>query len=258
VHPVALQFGPFTIYWYGVFIALGFILGLWTASRRAPQANLASERIADLGPWLVIGSILGARIWYVVTYWQESFAQQPFWEIFMIQHGGLVFYGGLAGGMAGGYLGVKKMGLPFWATADVLAPGIALGHVFGRIGCLMNGCCYGYPTHCSWAVRFPATHATGGVPVHPTELYEALLDLGLALGLAWFFRRRKRDGQVFAAYLILYALVRFFVEFYRGDYTVYYLHGLLSPGQVLSCVVFLAGLITWVWVNRRSSVSPEL
>ncbi|MEY4916408.1 MAG: Phosphatidylglycerol--prolipoprotein diacylglyceryl transferase, partial [Verrucomicrobiota bacterium] len=147
MHPIAFQLGSLPVRWYGVMMALGFLAGLWTATRRARRVKM-------------FGSIAGARTVYVTTYWKQEFASQPFSEIFMVQHGGLVFYGGLIGAaLAGsGYLAWKK--LPVWKIADILAPSIALGSVFGRIGCLMNGCCYGYPCDLPWAIHFPADHAT--------------------------------------------------------------------------------------------------
>ena len=127
-------------------------------------------------------------------------------------------YGGLIGATLTGIIYIRWKKLPLWKTADVLAPSIALGNVFGRIGCLLNGCCYGRACSLPWAIRFPSDHSTGGVPVHPTEIYDALLNFAFYLGLAWLFRRKKFNGQVFATYLIGYAIFRSIVEFFRGDY----------------------------------------
>ena len=169
-------------------MALAFLAGLVTATRRARLVNVHADIIADVTLWLMIGGIVGARVVYVTTYWKTQFAGLPFSEVFMVQHGGLVYYGGLIGATVAGlsYLAWKKS--PVWKIADILAPSIALGCVFGRIGCLLNGCCYGYACSLPWAIRFPATHETGGVPVHPTEIYDALLNFILYLGLAWLFR----------------------------------------------------------------------
>jgi phosphatidylglycerol:prolipoprotein diacylglycerol transferase len=188
------------IRWYGVMMAMAFLAGLWTATRRARLVNVSGEVIADVTMWLMGGSIVGARLVYVTTYWKQEFAGGPFSEVFMIQHGGLVYYGGLIGAtLAGvGYLAWKK--LPVWKIADILAPSIALGSVFGRIGCLLNGCCYGRACDLPWAIHFPADHETRGVGVHPTEIYDALLNLVLYLMLAWLFRRKKFDGQILALY----------------------------------------------------------
>jgi phosphatidylglycerol:prolipoprotein diacylglycerol transferase len=249
MHPIAFNLGPLTVHWYGIFVALGFLAGLWTASRRAKLAGIAPEKIFDLGPWLIIGGILGGRVLYVISYWREEFAGN-LREIFMVQHGGLVFYGGLVGATIWGiiYLQLKK--LPLWKVADIVAPSIALGYVFGRIGCLMNGCCYGRECSLPWAIRFPADHATHGVPVHPTEIYDSLLNLIFYFFLVWLFRRRKFDGQIFATYLVGYAIIRSFVEYFRGDYKVLYVGGVVTPAQLVSIGIVLGG-IALMWLLPR-------
>jgi len=252
VHPIAFQLGPLTVHWYGVMIALAFLAGLWTATRRARRENISSERIADIVIWLMVGGILGARIVYVATYWKDEFAGQPFSEIFMIQHGGLVYYGGLIGATIAGIICNHWKKLPFWKTADVLAPSIALGNIFGRIGCLLNGCCYGRACNLPWAIRFPSGHPTGGLPVHPTEIYDALNNFILYLLLAWLFRRKKFDGEVFATYLIGYAITRTIMEYFRGDYPPDQIHFGLTPGELISIPVFIIGLVLGIVLSNRA------
>ena len=240
-------------------IALAFLAGLWTATLRAKRERIPGERIADVTLWLMVGAILGARFVYVTTYWREEFAGRPLTEIFMIQHGGLVYYGGFIGAVLAGtiYLLWKKM--PLWKTADVLAPSIALGSVFGRVGCLLNGCCYGRPTDVPWAITFTnpqAQELSGaplGVPLHPTEIYDALLNLGLYVFLAWLFRRKKFDGQIFATYLICYAITRSITEYFRGDYTNLHYHFGLTPAQWIGVPIFATGLALAVFLSRRSA-----
>jgi len=235
-------------------MALAFLAGLITATRRARLVNVSADIIADVTLWLMVGGIVGARVVYVTTYWKQEFANQPFSEVFMVQHGGLVYYGGLIGSTIAGlsYLAWKKQ--PVWKITDILAPSIALGSVFGRIGCLLNGCCYGYPTNVPWAIRFPAEHETGGVPVHPTEIYDALLNLVLYGMLAWLFRRKKFDGQVFAAYLMVYAIFRSISEHFRGDYPLDHIHDGITSAQLLSIPMFAVGLGLYYWLSRRAPV----
>jgi phosphatidylglycerol:prolipoprotein diacylglycerol transferase len=252
VHPIAFQLGSLTIHWYGVMIALAFLFGLWTATLRARRENISGEKIADIVLWLMIGGILGARAVYVTTYWKEEFASQPLSEIFMIQHGGLVYYGGLIGATIAATIYIRWKKLPLWKIADILAPSIALGSVFGRTGCLLNGCCYGRPTDLPWGIRFPADHPTGGVPVHPTEIYDGLLNLILYFFLAWLFRHKKFDGQIFATYLLCYAVTRSFVEYFRGDYTNLHYHLGLTPAQWISVPIFVAGLALAVILSKRT------
>jgi len=255
VHPIAFQLGPITVHWFGICIAVAFLAGMWTAVRRAPLVGVTGEHIADLViPWLLVGSILGARIMFVTTYWQDEFAGKPWWEIFMIQRGGLVFYGGLIGAALTVILFARLKHISLWKLADILAPSIALGSMFGRIGCLMNGCCFGRPCAQPWAIRFPVDHFTAGHPLHPTQIYDALLNLGLYLVLAWIFRHRRRfDGQIFAIYLMFYAVTRSIVEFYRGDYSDAHLHGGLTPAHLLSIAMFVAGAGLFFWLRARQS-----
>src|SRR5205085_4478652 len=165
-----------------------------------------------------------------------------------------VFYGGLIGASLGYIIYARLKKFPLWKGADVLAPSIALGYFFGRIGCLMNGCCYGRVCDLPWAIHFPPGHEPYLNGVHPTEVYESLLNLGLYGALAWLYRRKKFDGQVFAAYLVSYALLRSFVEMFRGDYPQqFYLHGWITPAHLVSSVILAAG-VSLLLVLRRFRV----
>jgi phosphatidylglycerol:prolipoprotein diacylglycerol transferase len=262
VHPIAFYLGSLPIRWYGVMMATAFFAGLWTAARRAKLANISPDHITDVTLWLMLGGVIGARFVYVTTYWNRDFAGQPISEIFMIQHGGLVFYGGLIGGALASlaYLYWKK--LPVWKVADILAPSVALGSVFGRIGCLLNGCCYGRECHLPWAITFtnPQAHEFSGtplnVPLHPTEIYDGLLNLILYFGLAWVFRHKKFDGQIVALYLMGYAVCRSIAECFRGDYPPDHIHGgILTSAQLLSIPIFIAGVTPFVarWLRAFSA-----
>jgi phosphatidylglycerol:prolipoprotein diacylglycerol transferase len=258
VHPIAFHLGSFPIHSYGVMIALAFLFGLWTATLRARREKISGETVADVTLWLMLGGIIGARAVYVATYWREEFADQPFSEIFMIQHGGLVYYGGFIGATVAGMIYIRWKKLPFWKTADVFAPSIALGSVFGRTGCLLNGCCYGRPTDLPWAITFtnPQAHEQSGtplgIPLHPTEIYDGLLNFGVYLFLAWLFRRKKFDGQIFATYLLCYAVTRSFVEYFRGDYSGLHYHFGLTPAQWISVPIFVTGLALAAILSRRA------
>ncbi len=246
-------------------IALAFLAGLWTATRRARRENISAEKIADVTLWLMVGAIAGARFVYVTTYWREEFASQPLSEIFKIYHGGLVFYGGFIGAAIAGFIYIRWKKMPLWKTVDVLAPSVALGSVFGRIGCLLNGCCYGRMTHLPWAISFPnqsyawtqqfdqglVGKTDPALPVHPTEIYDALLNFVLYFFLAWLFQRKKFDGQVFATYLLCYAVTRSIVEYFRGDYSNLHYHLGLTPAQWIGVPIFVAGLVLAAVLSRR-------
>ncbi len=213
----------------------------------------------DFAPWLLFSSIIGARTLHVITYWREDFSAKPITEIFMVQKGGLVFYGGFIGACLATifYARIKK--IPLWKFADVLTPSLPLGHFFGRLGCLMTGCCYGKKCDLPWAVRFPEGHDThpvgfAALPVHPVQIYESILNLCLYFFLAWLFRRKKFSGEVFAMYLICYALLRSFVENFRDDYkpSEFFFHGTISPGQLVSIFILMTGIVLFAKLPGRA------
>jgi phosphatidylglycerol:prolipoprotein diacylglycerol transferase len=257
VHPILFHLGSFPVHSYGVMVALAFLAGLWTATLRARREKISGEIIGDVTLWLMLGGIVGARAVYVATYWHDEFAGQPFMEIFKIWNGGLVYYGGLIGATVAGMIYIRWKKLPLWKITDVFAPSIALGSVFGRIGCLLNGCCYGRFCAAPWAITFPEGHETHpvgmpAIPVHPTEIYDALLNFALYVFLAWLFRRKKFDGQIFATYLILYAVCRSIVEYFRGDYPADHVHNGLTSAQLVSIPIFIAGLALAAILSRRT------
>lgn len=259
MHSVAIEIGGFAIYWYGILAALAFMAAFWTASRRAGLHGIPGQAIVDLAPWLIGGAIVGARIWYVVYFWRDEFSGKPLWEVFMLRRSGLVFYGGLVGASLATLVYSRVQALSLWKVADCLAPSIALGHGFGRIGCLMTGCCYGRPTDLPWAIHFPQDHWTNGVGVHPTQVYESALNFFLYFGLAWFYRRKSFDGQVFAVYLVFYAFLRAFVEAWRGDYPELYLGGTTTPAQIFSVLILgLGATLFWVLKRHREKIGNSL
>ena len=258
VHPIAFQLGRLTVTFYGIMVALAFVAGLWTASRRGPRDGIPADKILDLGPWLIVGAILGARTLYVTSYWREEFAGRPVLELFSVWRGGLVFYGGLIGASLACMIYTRVRKVPLWKMADTIAPSIALGSAFGRLGCLLNGCCYGRPCDLPWAITFPpdSRAAPPGVPLHPVQVYDASLNFLCYLGLAWLFRRKKFDGQVFAVYLIAYALLRSFAEMFRGDYPEHYLGGWATPAQLVSIGILAVGLGLLVVARRLKPPLP--
>ena len=253
MHPIAFQLGNLTIHTYGVMVALGFVLGLWLAMRRGLRDGLPQEWIADLGVPLILGTLVGARALYVLTFWRDQFADRPLWETVAIWQGGLVFYGGLVGAtlFGVGYIYWKKW--PLWKLADAVAPSVALGFACGRLGCLLNGCCFGRACSLPWAIHFPPTHETHGDGVHPTQLYDALWALGLYAALAWRYRHKAFDGQIFALFLAGYAVLRSGVELFRGDYGEVHRFGPLTPAQLFSGAVVLAAVGLYWWLAQKQT-----
>lgn len=260
VQEVAFRIGNLAVHWYGIFVAIGFMLGVWTAGLRAKRDQITPEMITDLALWIFGGAFLGARILYVITYWEQEFAAGPWHKIFALR-AGFVFYGGLIGATVAaiGYTRWKK--LPTWKFGDALAPSISLGHAFGRLGCLMTGCCYGKECALPWAVKYPFGHPLHEIPgsptaVHPVQIYEALLNFSLYALLAWLYRKKKFDGQVFAFYLLGYAGIRAFVEFFRGDYSERQLTGWMTPAHWVSMGIFIAGAGLYIWLRKRRQDPP--
>jgi phosphatidylglycerol:prolipoprotein diacylglycerol transferase len=248
--------GPLTLHTYGFLLAVAFIAGLWVANRQARRAGLDPARITDMAVYVLIGGLLGAKLLLVIVEW-PFYARNPRELLSILQSGG-VFYGGLLGALPVAWWYARRHQLEGWRTADVLAPGVAIGQVIGRLGCFSAGCCYGRPTGVPWAVTFRdpyATRAVGtplDVPLHPTQLYEAGAVLLLFLGLVWLAGRKRFQGQVTLAYLFGYAVVRFAIEFYRGDAsrgTV--LGGWVSTSQFIAILVVLGVAVLYPYLRRK-------
>lgn len=231
MHPVLFQFGNITLYTYGFFVALGFFAAITFAGRRAKKYSINQEDMSDLFFIILVSSILGARVLYIIVNFNE-FASDPV-SVFKIWNGGLVFYGGFIGALIAAFVFVRIKGLPLGKTADIIAPAIALGHALGRIGCFFAGCCYGQQCDLPWAVTFkdPQSLAPLNVHLHPTQLYEAISNFVLFIILVFadnlLYSKRKNkhdaqnrassDGCIFWCYIFLYGLSRSFIEIFRGD-----------------------------------------
>ena len=222
MHPVLFELGPVRFYSYGLLIAVGFLAANALAVRRASAAGLDPSRIQSIALTALVAGLVGGRLAYVLFQW-ELFRGQPL-EILRLDHGGLVFFGGLAGGLAGGVWAIRRAGLPVARTVDLLIPPLVIGHAFGRIGCFLNGCCYGKFTSLPWGVRFPSELFRR----HPTQIYEALALLAIFFLLKRLERRGPRPGTVLLAYGLLYGCWRFLVEFLRAD----------NPPAALNLTVF--------------------
>lgn len=248
--------GPIPIRLYGLMIGIGFLLGIWLASRRAKKEGIDPDRIMDMGVYLLLAAIIGSRLLYVLVNLQE-FRQAPL-EAFAIWKGGLVFYGGLLGAVPTGIWYVRRHNLPVWKVADIMAPYIALGHMFGRFGCFFAGCCYGAPCTSSICVTFtdPRSLAPLGVSIYPTQLFEAGGELMNFLLLVMLYRFRKFDGQIFWLYPALYSILRFMVEFFRGDAARgVYFGGIISTSQIISLLMFGVSLsMLWLLGKKHGGI----
>ena len=251
--------GPLTLHSYGLLLAIAFLAGLYVAGREAKRVGLDPARVTDLGVYVLIAGLLGAKLMLVVVD-LPHFREQPseLWSIF--QSGG-VFYGGLLAAFPVAWWYTKKHRLPGWRTADVLAPGVVIGQAIGRLGCFAAGCCHGKATDVPWAVRFKDVYAarTVGTPMdtalHPTQLYESLATALIFAFLLWLAPRKKFQGQVVMAYVTLYAVARFTIEFWRGDSSRGFVFGgLLSTSQFIAIVMVLAAAALWPYLVKNYAI----
>jgi len=256
MHPILFEFGPFTLRSYGLMMATSFLLGLLLARTLNRRDGRGDDDLLDLAVWIMLGAVAGARVLYVIVEWPQFWGPDApaglgarLLNLAAVWRGGLVYYGGLIGAFCAALGFLKARGLPVWAYGDVLAPGLALGQVTGRLGCWLNGCCYGRPD-ARFGVVFPALG--DNVPRLPTMLYEAAFCLALSGFLTWFWRRKAFAGQVFWLYVLLYAVWRFGIEFLRGDAERGVLFSdALSPSQWISLGTAAAAAVLLVHLRKH-------
>ncbi|MEP6917583.1 MAG: prolipoprotein diacylglyceryl transferase [Acidobacteriota bacterium] len=260
MHPILLETSWFTLYTYGVLLAAAYLLGLQFAVVRARARSLDPTQVMDLGIWIIISALAGAKLLLLLVEF-DKYRSHPA-EITNLLRSGGVFYGGLIAALGVALWYMRRHKMPMWTVTDVFAPGIALGHVVGRMGCLFAGCCFGRPTTMPWAMTFHDEYALANagtplnVPLHPTQLYEAGAEL-LILGLLLASERRGRPfpGRTFWGYLLLYAVSRFVIEFYRGDARG--MIGGFSTSQFISILIVPIAIGMLVLLSRRDAPGPQ-
>ncbi|MBX2810851.1 MAG: prolipoprotein diacylglyceryl transferase [Myxococcales bacterium] len=291
MHPVLIDFGwlwslagfdpagAWRIHTYGMMIAIGFIVGMQLAAREARRIDVSDKGgfddfIADLTFWLVISGIAGARILFIMVEWDAVYARDPL-KIFRIWEGGFVFYGGFIGALLFSIAYCRHHSRSFFMVADTLIPYVALGHFFGRLGCLAAGCCWGIEAHPDnlLTIQFPAGALAHGSMVrsgiiapdaeftphvHPVQLYEAFGELSIYFALLFIRSIKRFHGQVILAYFFMYPMLRTSLEFIRGDKErgEYAILGLekISTSQIISAGIALAAitmLVTLVIREKR-------
>lgn len=254
MHPVLFRFGPFTIHTYGFFIALGFLVGLWVATYLAKKESIPHARIIDLGFYILVAALVGSRLFFIILN-APYYLHNPL-EVLKIWEGGLVFYGGVLLAVPTAFWFVRKHSLGIWRTADVFAPALAIGHALGRLGCFFAGCCYGKTADSlPWGVIFtdPECLAPTALLLHPTQLYESAGELLNFFILFALMKHKKFDGQLFLTYLVLYSVLRFIVEFFRGDIERGFILNSISIAQGISLLIFIMAIIGFVILRQKSS-----
>ncbi len=268
---------------YGVALAVGFVVAIALAQREARRIGQDPERIGDLAFWVLLSALVGSRVYFILVNWRDYFGEGTWLvatrlgripRVFAIWEGGLVFYGGFIAAAATAFVYLRRHGMRFLPYADTAIPSVAIGHFFGRLGCFAAGCCWGEVSqaHLPWLARFPSgslayqTFASRPnvarflepsrlttLPLHPTQLYEALGELAIFAVLVGVVRRRKRfQGQILATWLVLYAALRTVVELFRGDVERGVYAG-FGVGQWTSVAIFAFGAAVWITGRRASA-----
>ena len=259
MYPELFNVGSWPVYSYGVLLAVSYLIGLRLAMWRAKHFGLNASQVLDLGIYIIIAALVGAKLLLVIVEPDQYLGSGEAF-LSLLRSGG-VFYGGLILAVLVAFWYISRHRMPFWRTCDVFAPAIALGHVTGRLGCLAAGCCYGKPTGLPWGITFhnPLAANVGtplGIPLHPTQLYEAGAEL-LILGFLLATERRGRAfaGRTFWLYMVLYAISRFIIEFYRGDPRGMVLG--FSTSQFISLILGPLSLAMLVYLARTTPPIPS-
>ncbi len=260
MRPILFQLGSFPLRSYGLLMALAFMVGIWIARRRAAKSGYDPDVIIDLSVIVILVSILGARLAYVFVRWE--YYQHDILGVFRIWEGGLALYGGMVAGALVGLWFFRRRGIDMWAGADLVAPSLAMGITIGRIGCFLNGCCYGKACEQPWGVVFSENSIAGmrypGIHLHPTQLYESFLGLVVFFVLLAADRRKPFEGFLLWLFVILLSVSRFLIDPVRqyGTESIAFQSGAfaLTNNQVFSVALVLLSIGFMVYLSRRSHV----
>ena len=262
--PRILHIGQFNLPTYGVMAATGLLVALSLVVRAARRAGIDPDRAWNLGIIAILASMVGSKLLMILDDW-SFYSQHPseLFSLATLQAYG-VFFGGLIVAVAASLFYIWRNHMPMLKTCDVFAPGIAVGHAIGRLGCFAAGCCYGKPTSLPWGVTFTnplANQLVGtplGVPLQPTQIYEFLVEMANFFFLWWLLKHKRFDGQVIGAYMFIYGFARFFLEFLRDDPdrgSVF--GGALSVVQLIAVALVIGGGVLWMW-GFRSEPKPAV
>jgi phosphatidylglycerol---prolipoprotein diacylglyceryl transferase len=264
VFPQLFRIGSFSVPTYGVLVALGVFVGLWISVRYSQKLGIDPDHAWNFGIIIVLAGIVGAKILYVLNDLSTYVAHpREILSLSTLQAGG-VFSGGVIAALIAGIWYVRRHHLPALGLLDAFAPGLALGHAIGRLGCFSAGCCWGKPTDHFWGVTFTnplANELVGtplGVPLQPTQLFEAAVELANFFLLAWLWKRKKFDGQIVATYLMVYGVARYFLEFIRNDPgrgSVF--GGIMSGTQLIAIFMVIGGGLIWWWRSAPTAIPAQ-
>ncbi len=251
--PRLFHIGNFSLPTYGLLSALALIAGLMVVVRLARREGIDPDKAWNLGIVAILSGMIGSKLLLILNDWSFYSAHpREIFSLATLQAGG-VFFGGLLAALLACAWYMRRHHMPGLRTSDVFAPGLALAHAIGRLGCFAAGCCYGKPTNLPWGVTFtnPLAHSWVGTPLgvslHPAQIYEFLVELGNFFLLSWLIRHKKFDGQVIGAYLFLYGVARYFLEFLRDDPGRGSVFGNAMTGtQLIAVLLVIAGGFLWM------------
>jgi len=240
MRPVLFEIGSFALYSYGLMLFLAFTVGIIWALREADSQGINPEHLYEVFIITIVLALFGSRLAFVL-FNPGLFRGEPWWRIFAFREGGLTFYGGFIAALLGGLVYTHYRRISFVKLLDFLAPFIALGYAITRVGCFLNGCCYGHITDLPWGLVYPVID---GYPRHPTQLYASFAALVIFFLLRRLGKHRHFPGFIFLSFLIFYGIYRFIVEFFRVSAPVIWV---LSPAQITALFFILAGAAVLLW-----------
>ena len=267
MHPIFIQIGDFAIRWFGVMMATGFLVAFFNMNYQAKREGINQQIISDMLIWILVGGLVGARVAYVIANWSTEFSAHPL-SMFALQRGGLIYYGGLIGGIISSFIYVKMKKQPALPIADVAATSLPIGQAFGRVGCFLNGCCYGKVTEAPIGVEYPINSSPWieqvnnkliqsssqcTLSVHPVQLYEACFSIVIFLSLVFVLRKQKFAGITASCYLLFYGVLRFVMEFFRGDERQKFAK--ITTAQGISLLIVAGGVVLFIyslWYSKKN------
>lgn len=254
MHNELFSIGGLTVYTYGLMIAIGIIAAYYVADKRGKKMGLDTSHLDSLAFWAVVSGFLGSKLLYWLTRLPDIFTDP---SILLNLGDGWVVYGGIIGGIFGGWLYCHIKGMNFWTWFDLIIPEVALAQGFGRIGCFFAGCCYGVEVSSGFGLVFPADSiAPGDVPLFPTQLISSAFDFLLFFVLIRIARKQTFQGEIAVVYLLCYSIGRFIIEFFRGD-LIRGVYNSLSTSQIISIFMALAAIGLWIWLKKHKPLSQK-